>query len=108
MAICRFCGESETAPGICARCGAGQPRSLVQPTAGSPVTGRPESGEPTGAAVADAEVAAMVSMTWEQRGRNVTYTEAAEARVGVAALASRRKRCRNPRLRTSARRVRDG
>ena len=55
MAICRFCGESETAPGICARCGAGKPRSLVQPIAGSPVTGRPESGEPAGAAVADAE-----------------------------------------------------
>ena len=55
MAICRFCGESETAPGICARCGASKPRSLVQPIAGSPVTGRPESGEPAGAAVTDAE-----------------------------------------------------
>ena len=87
MAICRFCGESETTPGVCAHCAAGKPRSLVKPITGSPVTGCPESGEPAGAEVADAEVAAGGLADAGTAGEAVPYAEAAEADVGIAAVA---------------------
>lgn len=94
MTICRFCGETETAPGMCACCGSGKSGSLLQPIAGSPVTGCPESGEPTDAAVADAEVAERVAaeagavaggLADEVTARAAgPYGEAAVADVGIA------------------------
>ncbi len=95
--ICRFCGEAETAPGVCALCGGGQSGSLLQPIAGSAVTGCPEPGELENAALADAGVAGRAVLEAgaaagdladaEPAGEAVPYAEAAAADIGPAGAA---------------------
>lgn len=97
MMICRFCGEAETAPGVCALCGGGQSGSLLQPIAGSAVTGCPEPGELENAALADAGVAGRAVLEAgaaagdladaEPAGEAVPYAEAAAADIGPAGAA---------------------